>query len=331
MKNAIIIIVLLLLPLRAAGEVIIRDNFEYAVDRDTSDKSAFVSTGGWTGWKSRPRDTGAAGFTYTTTSIPGFVGAFPGTSSTRVLCSEHLPDTYGVEQSDTYLHFWGAGSGNQKIPPTFYVQFWIYFQYYGDQLSRFTAGKFIYPCGDDVSGGTCTTAHVDWLVIFREAFAGAPLESSVPAEAGHVYLWTDTQGMADYAYPGVEDANHWKLGPNQVNAATAQFQPNTWYLVRMYYDFSTNNPTHKMWRRTAAESEFTLLTDYVDGTTQYLTWTPYTTSGYFGINLMEMNYDDAWFYMDDFVIATTEADLPTYGSTPTRKLNNVTGVRVTLH
>lgn len=132
------------LALQCHAAVIIQDDFEYAVGRDDADKTAFLTTGPWTVIKSRPTDEGAYGFTYTTTSIPGFSGSFPGTNSTRVLVSEHLPGTYSWGQSDTYLSFYTTG-GSPVIPATFYIQFWVYFQYYGDELSEFRRGKFLYP------------------------------------------------------------------------------------------------------------------------------------------------------------------------------------------
>lgn len=326
MKSLIaILLIFLCVPVHAA--VVIQDDFEYAVGRDDADKSAFTSTGPWTAVKSRPAQEGAYGFTYTTTSIPGFAGSFPGTSSSRVLASEHRAGTYEWGQSDTYLSFYRTGAGNQPIPATFYVQMWIYFQYYSPELSVYNKFKFIYPCGDDVATGTCSVQHHDWLSVGKKDYSGETFELR-DVENGHTYVYLSTEGTAQMQGVGEITGN---LGPN-ISEETAIFHPNTWYLLRMYYDFSTNNPTFKMWRRTQAETEFTLVADYVDGTTSGLTWTPYTNNGYYRINFLEMNdTDDCWFYVDDFIIATTEGDLPTYSTTPARKLNNVTGVRVTLH
>lgn len=306
-----IFLLLLFLAVPASAEIILQDNFEYAVDRDTADKSAFTSTGPWTAWKSRPLHPGAYGFTYTTTSISGFAGSFPGTNSTRVLASEHLPGTYEWGQSDTYLSFYATGEGNQPIPATFYIQMWVYFQYYGDQLSSFQNGKFFYPCGDDVQTGTCATQHHDWLTQFRKNYSGEPFELRTE-EVGHTYIYMMTQGTAQMEGVGETTGN---LGPNQ-SEATAILHPNTWYLLRFYYDFSTVNPVHRMWRRTANETSFTLISEYIDGTTEGLTWTPYTTSGYYRLNFLEMNDEvDCWFYIDDFIMATSVDDLPTYTGT----------------
>lgn len=332
----IIIIFLLLITCNSWATVIIQDDFEYEVGRATSDKSAFTSTGPWTAVKSLPAQSGACGYTYTTTSIPGYVGSFPGTSSSRVLVSEHLPYTNQCTvggtnthcptstppsawsgsggnwtQSDTYLTFYGA---TQVIPATFYVQFWLYLQNYGTygvegaQVSRFTRGKFIYPCADNVGAGTCSTGHLDWLTVFSDTYAGQP-KGNIDAGSGNTYIYIDTTGNA--IYNGENE-----LGVNQVSDANAKFAANTWYLVRIYHDFSTVNPTYRMWRRTAAESEFTLITEFIDGTTEGLTWTPYSTTGDYRINLLEMNdCHDAFWYMDDFILATDIGDLPSYTST----------------
>lgn len=311
MKKIVVCIlaVLVLVAVSAHAEIIVQDDFEYEVDRDTADKSAFTTTGPWTAYKSRPSAAGAYGFTYTTTSISGFAGSFPGTSSSRVLVSEHLPGTYSTGQSDTYLSFYETG-GSPVIPSTFYVQLWIYFQYYGDQLSRYENVKFIYPCGDDVATGTCPVQHHDWLMQMREDYSGEPYELR-DGSAGQTHIYVKTEGTAAMEGVGETTGN---LGPNQ-STGTAKFDPNTWYLIRIYYDFSTNNPTYRMWRRTAAEESLTLVAEYVDGVTSGLTWTPYTNSGYYRINLLEMNDNvDCWFYVDDFILATTVEDLPSYSS-----------------
>jgi len=334
MKKIICVFIILLMATIVNAAVVIQDDFEYVVNRDDSDKDNFVNVGPWSAWKSRPRDSGAYGYTYTTTSIPGFTGSFPGTNSTRVLKSEHLPMSLGsdTEQSDTTLRFWQDGV--RLIPNVFYVQMWIYFQYYGDELSNWANGKFIYPCGDNSMGTTCSGSSTDWLSLFRQDFAGCPYEG-ITAPAGGLYIYDHTMGAAQapYGCTGDPGSNATKLGPNVLPANQSHFSPNTWYLLRLYHDFSTNNPTYKMWRRTVNETEFTLILNYQDGVTPEMTWTPYSTQGHYGFNFLEMNQGgDCWFYVDDFIIATTEADLPTYGgSTPARKLNNVTGVRVTLH
>lgn len=330
MKILFLIILLIISPTFLCADVIISDNFEYAVGRDDDDKSAFTTSGPWTGWKSRPLHPGAYGFTYTTTSIPGFSGAFPGTNSSRVLASEHLPGTYEWGQSDTYLSFFDTGEGNQPIPATFYLQFWVYFQYYGDQLSSFQNGKFLYPCGDDVQTGTCGVQHHDWMTQFRKNYSGETFELTTE-EAGHVYIYMKTEGTASMVGEGETTGN---LGPNQ-SQATAIFHPNTWYLLKFYYDFSTNDPIYRMWRKTVTDESFTLIAEYVDGTTQGLTWTPYTNSGYYRLNFLEMNDQvDCWFYVDDFIIATSENDLPTYSSGGGSSNQSITGATfsgATLH
>lgn len=309
------------MALQCQADVIIQDNFEYAVGRDDEDKSAFTTTGPWSAVKSRPTDAGAAGFTYTTTSISGYSGSFPGTNSSRVLASEHRAGTYSVGQSDTYLSFYGTGT--PPIPREHWIQFWVYLQYYGDELSVYSNMKFLYPCADDVGTGTCGTGHHDWLTQARQNFAGLPYTDSVSSEDGHFYMYMWTQTGASWEYGG-DSSNYSKLGTKNVSAAVSQFQPNTWYLVKIYHNTASATPTYKMWRRAQGESEFTLMAEYVHGQSYSeaaFTWTPYATTGYYRLNLMEMNdTTDAWVYMDDFIIATTEGDLPTYASTSKKTL-----------
>lgn len=322
-------------PSLADADIIIRDNFEYQVDRD-GDPSAneLIDTGGWSSVKAINDDLGsnACGYLYTVTSIDGFSGSFPGTNSSRVLCSEHLPETLDCDvgagscdggrwrQSDTRF---GYGAHTRVIPSNVWIQFWMYPQYYGDQLSRFYSGKFLYSCGDDTYFSTCTTAHLDWMGVFKE-YQSYATECDTTANAGYFYYATQTQGNAEYDGSGGPCGETLtELGYTE-DLSDGRFSPNVWWLVKINYDISTSNPTAKMWRKQQGETDWELVAEWIDGTTENLTWTPYTTSGYYWVSVLEMNdCYDMWMYFDDFVIAEDESDLPTYGETPIPSIQGI--------
>ena len=70
-----------------------------------------------------------------------------------------------------------------------------------------------------------------------------------------------------------------------------------------------------MWTKPVG-GEFTKVADWIGGVTANFTW-PITSSGHKAMRWpTTVNTYDGWMYYDDFVIATTEADLPTYGGGP---------------
>ena len=324
MRKLIILLLILFFPALANSAIIQQDNFEYEASRTGTGADALITSGGWTAIKAinMTGTPNACGYLFTTTSIPGFSGSFPGQSSTRVLCSEHLPFTNNCDQgagscaggrwlqSDTRF---GYGSNSSRVlPANVWIQFWMYPQYYGDQLSRFNRGKFLYSCGENTYFSTCSTGGMDWMGIFNENQSYAS-ECNTTAPDGQFYYSIDTQGHASFDDGGVcgeTDTLGWNQGGN------GYLLSNQWTLVKMNYNMSNaSTPIFRMWTQPQGGTEWTLYAEWIGGTTEDVSWTAEFTSGQYWVSVLEMNdCFDMWMYFDDFVIATTEGDLPVYGA-----------------
>jgi len=311
MKQAMIIIVVILSIFAATNStaaILFRDNFEYDVGReDPNAASLFVSQGGWGFAKTyQSGEPGALGWLYTTNSIPGYPGSFPGTASTRVLAVESRPATLRPEggmtsQTDVYLQL-GRTGGPAVIPANAWIQFWIYSNYYGNQLSTYAdRNKFIYPCPGDYP---CTNGQ--WLWMTGKNGCNDPPTTSGLSNEQFICIEAVTANRSNAS----DDAFRWRLGQN-LNTS-AKIRPNTWTLVKLHIDTSGSQGKYEAWLKTVSGS-WVKITEYIGGVTPSFTW-PITP---FGQRLFRMptviNYNDSWQYMDDFVIAESDADLPVYG------------------
>lgn len=309
----------------SVAEILVQDAFEYDAPRQGTGADIMQAPAGpWTRVKANNM-TGspyACGYLYTTTTIPGYSGPFPGVNSNRVLCSEHLPSTLDCDQgapgacaggrwlqSDTYFGY--GASGSRALPADLWIQFWMYPQHHVSQPSRFYRGKFLYACGEDTFFSTCPNGGMDWLGIFKDDQSYATFFETAQTD-GNLYYAITTAGHATYDdginEPAVE------LGHNQT-AGGGVFLANTWYLVKMNYNMTNpTTPMFRMWVRTPGETQWTTYANYVGGTTNHLTWQAAYPNGQYWMSILQMNdCYDMWMYFDDFVIADAETDLPTYG------------------
>ena len=78
---------------------------------------------------------------------------------------------------------------------------------------------------------------------------------------------------------------------------------------------SDSNGGWEMWKRTP-ETSFVKIVEYLGGVTANYSQTPEYTSGMSWFKWMTTLNCDVWFYYDDFIMATSEADLPTYTTIP---------------
>lgn len=321
----ITLIIALILPFVANAEIRMQDNFEYEASRTGTGGDAFVNIGPWTGVKSINSTMGrGCGYIYTTNSIPGFSGRFPGNNSNRVAVLEFLPATLNCYvgpgncpnspgnwlQTDAYLHYGSNTIG--FIPANTWIQFWVYLQRYGNQMSRFYKGKWLYSCPEE--GGTCPYGAPDWMGVFKEETSYSPFNESTTA--GNTYFSTDTQGS------GVIGHNKYSRG--------GLLEANKWHLIKINYDMrNSSSGVWRMWKRTQAESAFTLIAEWVGGVTPGFTYMPSNTSGQRWLKVgTTLDCYDSWWYYDDFVIATSEADLPTYGSSNNASLTPPSNFRI---
>jgi hypothetical protein len=339
----ILLLLLLLIPQAATAEIVLFDDFEYAVDPTTNPTNPFTSTGPWTGSKATNLNdypAGAKGKLYTRTSIPGYTGSFPGQSSSRVLKMEANNVSGGT---DFYLQYHGASANS--IPANVWFQFWIYINY--DEASGETSGlesrhKFLYPCPTSTYG-----CHPKWLVSFSavpyqslmqtygEGYPFPHPEQSNITEYGQAFvIMRDCDGPSYLPPSNPDTTNENKLGPNTdgVTVNNSHIPPNQWTLVKIHIDTSGNQGEMHIWVKPLGGS-WSKLSEWVGGVTQYFDWPIASPGGHqylrmpttFGITDTELG--GMHYYVDDFVIATSEASLPTYGDTtpPVRSAGSPSG------
>ena len=303
----------------AIAEVRIRDNFEYVVTRDQIGKAAaFAANGGWDYAKSNPEAARACGYIYTTNAIPGYSGAFPGTNSSRVLAMEFLPRSMNClvgtswYQTDAYLQKGGESAAQNTIPPNTWYQFWIYINNSGTQQTRWDGQgtKWLYPC---INGApTCTGSNISFLYLLKQNSYNPYSSTATGADA-----YIELEGFGASYAPGGPSPEDRKLGHN-VAPGTGKLVANTWILVKVHIDLSGSQGVYQEWHKTVGGS-FVQTANWVGGVTSGFVWplsglNPSRSVGQKSLKLgTTWNNYDGWIYLDDFVMATSEADLPVYG------------------
>ncbi len=240
-------------------------------------------------------------------------GRSPGNVSQRVLKMElSTPQSGG---SDFYLQFGDSEvAGNEnRIPANVWFQFWHFTNNSGDEQSRVhNRHKFIYPCSDPYG---CQTNR--WRLSLT-ALTYNPLNQQPfgnPSSNGAAYLVTRDHsiGTANYSLAGAGDES--KLG--QFNT-TEYLQANRWQLVKIHFDTSnTASGVFEAWIKPLGSTNFTKVAEWIGGVTPNFTWTFPAAGGHRAFRMpTTIGWDNGvgpvWYYMDDFAMATSEADLPVY-------------------
>lgn len=320
--NSLIVGIIVSSNFGAYADIRLRDNFEYNVSREQTGKSAaFAAGGGWSGAKSNPENPGACGYIYTSASIPGFSGTFPGSNSSRVLSMEFLPQGLNCLvgenwwQTDAYLAIGGQGAPQNTIPPNMWVQFWIYINNFGPQQTRWGSTKWLYPCIDGIY--PCTGSNVSFLHILRPGLLN-PWPQELPPGGADVYPFV--RGAGAYFSPGDPEPGPDKLSPN-ISPDTGKLIANRWTLVRIHTDISGSQGVYQEWHK-SVEGNFVQVSNWVGGVTQNFSWplaglNSARTQGQKSLKLgTTWQNSDGWIYLDDFVMASSVADLPNYNGAP---------------
>ena len=296
------------------GNVYFYDSFEYSVARNGDPSTAydtFVNQGGWEHVKGEnmPNNSGK-GYLYTVTQIPGYNGTFPGRNSNSVLAMESLPDSLGF-QTDYYLQF-GNGQVANAVPGDIWFQFWIYPNRYddptnqNDQMSIFeNRFKFIYPCD---GGYPCQDGNIKWLNTLGFT-TGEPFWANT--DNTELFITTMDPYATEINYDLAPPYDAHKIGQTDVSE---NITPNRWTLVKIHYDTSTTSGTFEAWLKPMGGS-WVKVAEWIDGVTPNFSWdVPAGEVGGHRMFRMPTTVDDhdSWIYMDDFAMATTEADLPVY-------------------
>lgn len=303
----------------AAAQDVIQDSFEYTVGRSTTDKDTPFQAAGWTGVKSEPQDTGANGYLYTIGygSISGGCGTSPNGSDTA-LAIEALPATESA-QTDFYLQLGNTSVAVDTIPGDVWFQFWSCSQDTGsNQSARSNRNKFIYVCN---AGGYPCSDHL-WM-FWDVACDYNPLAcpDGDPSDGTLVWGLGSATGASTIAYTG---SGYDPDTQDQVDQSRAVYNTaNTWVLTKMHINTTaTSGNSWEMWQRVYGNANWTKTAEWIGGTTPDFVWNigagdvgghrelrmP-STVGHATDNAQRWDY---YLYMDDFTIANTENDLPTY-------------------
>ncbi len=290
------------------------DSFEYTVNRNNSGyndggDNPFTNQGGWTGVKSVNITGGYNGYLYTVTEIPGYSGSFPGRNSNSVLAIEARPGSMGG-QTDFYLQYGDITASRDTVPANVWFQFWIYSNRYddptdqNDQLSEYEGRfKFIYPCNVSYP---CQQGQLNWLTMFGYSTSEPFWANNDPTQ---LFMTTNEPFNVSIDYELAEDYNQFKIGQTDVSE---NIVPNRWTLVKIHYDTSTTRGTFEAWMKPMGE-EWVKVAEWIDGVTPNFSWPVASVGGHRVFRMpTTINYVDSWMYMDDFAMATSEADLPVY-------------------
>jgi hypothetical protein len=117
-------------------------------------------------------------------------------------------------------------------------------------------------------------------------------------------------------------SNQWKIGPNTAealanNGAGGFTLPNTWTLHKLHINPFGANRGVEMWQRPKGTLTWTKTMDWRVGLTPYFQWTPgsISTGGMRWLQFPSiLQTPNTWQYLADYAIATSEANLPTYGA-----------------
>ena len=299
------------------------DSFEYRAARDSSSALEMFKRNGWSEVKSQQINPKRhpLGFLYTTDSIPGYDGQFPGIDSKSVLAIEALPTTlgyyegpntfWGNMQTDFYLQLGGADQPAGTIPADVWFQFWMYTT--GGKTGGFDRGlKFLYPCN---GGYPCQSAS--WLMTLGSTSqnphwvelsnAGEPVPDVFLQMRGTNAAWT----------PGYDADDQF----GQTNTSE-RIRAGRWVLVRLHIDTSGAQGKFEAWLRPLGGKEVKVA-ENIGGVTRGFDWPitdrsghkvlrmPTTIGSSRVVRLYPKSYD-VTFYLDDFTMAESKDDLPVY-------------------
>jgi hypothetical protein len=325
MERFHIILISCLILNHATAALVFMDDFEYEVGRDDAGAVETFQAAGWAFAKTeQDSDRHPGGYLYTAREIPGYSGQFPGIGSDSVLVLESRPsqneiiDGY-LQQTDFYLQYGGESGQIGAVPPDVWFQFWLYNNDHGDESSVFARGnKWIYPTRESYPA---TTGMNSWLLSIGSS--DAETDGSYGRDLGNgpdAYITNRPPG-AVFAGASEVPTNQDKLGSNL--APDRYIRANTWTLVKIHIDTSRNQGIYEMWLKESG-SDWVKTAEWIGGVTDQFTW-PIPSDRRDGHKMLRMPTTmnirldhgfggDSWSYIDDFAIATAEADLPVYGA-----------------
>ena len=312
----------------AQSGVVIFDQFEYVVDREDPSAVALFTTQGWSYAKTEQVTNGAHGWLYTTTTVPGYSGQFPGLDSTRVLALEARPRAFDpimigdppvpVWQTDFFLQLGGnSAEYDNYIPGDAWLQFWMYPAHTGGVTSTFDGrSKFFYACNGDYP---CHSHK--WMVMSTSATNNpenmTPLGD--PSQGEFFWLLQKSAGVSQITNLTADPYSQSAIGSPY---PTDWMRPNRWTLVKMHFDTThTTGNSWEVWLRPQG-GVWSKQSEWIGNVTPGFTWDVPAehVGGHRVLRFPTTVGWDYWLYLDDFVIARAESDLLQYddgGTGPT--------------
>ena len=271
------------------GSVLFQDRFEYDVSRDGFTADQLFGEHGWDGVKANNSNARRGG---------GFVFTrHDAILNSRVLVLESRtadsppPAGFPYSQTDYYLQKGREGSSTVTLP----ANVWIQFLTYATPDSRFsTRDKTIYPCNSHYA---CRWGpDLGWLFMWGSGGFNTGGDGS-----SRRFLALEAQNADNRGEP--------KLGQN---VSSAPMLGGRWYKVRLHIDTSGPQGVYEAWFAEVGQ-DLRKVADWRPGVTRGFSW-PIPENQRRGHTMFRMpttvNQYNNTVYIDDLVIAASEAELP---------------------
>jgi len=296
----------------AWATVIKSDDFEGYTMGDVGCEA--ILTGGWDGCKELPaaRYPNRLSDISIVTSIPGHNGGMcSGSKAMRMYADAR------AEQTDVNIR---TGSGDSEkydnyIPPVAWFQVCVYINYSGAELSTTTGRtmKFFYPCA------SIYPCHDNYWLLEMGTNSYNPFWAShgEPSD-GNLYIASQAKSTGDPYWASGPQENRHKLGQTSL---AEWIKPNRWNVLRCKTDFSSTAAAQLDCWIGAKGSALTNVMSWHGGTPvegRDFTWTIPAAKGSRTFSIPttvpapNRSGPEIFMYLDDFIIATSEDDLPSY-------------------
>ncbi|OQW32182.1 MAG: hypothetical protein A4E20_03420 [Nitrospira sp. SG-bin2] len=275
---------------------------------------AALLAGGWDGCKEAPvvRYPENSSDISIVTSIPGYSGAMcSGSKAMRMYADAR------IKQTDVHV---GTGIGDEEqynnyIPAVAWFQVCVYINYSSSELST-TLGrtmKFFYPCADIYP---CRDNY--WLLEMGTNSYNPFQASHGDPSSGNLYISSQARTTGDPYWASGPQENRHKIGQTSL---AEWIKPNRWNVLRCRTDFS-NITAAKLdcWIGAKGTALINVMSWHggtpVEGSD--FTWTIPVAKGSRTFSIPttvpspNRSGPELFMYLDDFMIATSEEDLPRY-------------------
>ncbi|MEQ1794891.1 MAG: hypothetical protein ABL970_11940 [Nitrospira sp.] len=316
--TSLLLTVAIAMPATAWATVIKSDDFESYTTGDVD--CADMLAGGWDGCKELPvaRYPDNPSDISIVTSISGHRGDMcSGSKAVRMYADARR------QQTDITLR---TGTGDLEkydnyIPAVAWFQVCLYINYSGPELSTTTGRtmKFFYPCAVRYP---CRDNY--WLLEMGTTSYHPFWASHGDPSGGNLYIASQAKTAGDPYWASGPRENRHKLGQTSL---AEWIKPNRWNVLRCKTDFSNPEAAQLDCWIGAKGAALTNVMSWHGGTpvegTDF-TWTLPSAKGSRALSIpttvpaSNRSGPELFMYLDDFMIATSEKDLPDYshGTTP---------------